>query len=124
VRDFQATREIEADRTRLGQVFLNLLQNAIDACAAMPGGAHRIAVRTRDIAFGVRVEIEDTGPGVPAELASSIFAPFFTTKSQTAGTGLGLYISRQIVAEHDGRLELVQVPGSGTIFRVDLPGRS
>jgi len=123
VRDFRATREIDADRRRLGQVFLNLLQNAIDACAASPGHAHQVAVRTRDTADGVRVEIEDTGSGVPTELAVSIFAPFFTTKSQTSGTGLGLYISRQIVAEHGGSLELVQSAGCGAIFRVDLPAR-
>ncbi len=124
VRSFEATREIEGDRARLGQVFLNLVQNAIDACAGAPGGAHRIVVRTRNSAEGVRVEIEDTGPGVSVELASRIFAPFFTTKSQSAGTGLGLYISRRIVAEHDGTLELVQAPGCGAIFRVDLPGRA
>jgi two-component system sensor histidine kinase HupT/HoxJ len=105
-------------------VFLNLLQNAIDACAPAPGAAHRIVVRTRDSADGVRVEIEDTGPGVSGELATRIFAPFFTTKSQSAGTGLGLYISRRIVAEHDGSLELVQSPGCGAVFRVELPGRA
>jgi len=122
VRDFQATREIEGDRTRLGQVFLNLLQNAIDACASAPERPHRIQVRTRDTAAGVRIEVEDTGPGVPAALAASIFEPFFTTKSQASGTGLGLYISRRIVAEHDGTLELVQAPERGALFRVDLPG--
>jgi signal transduction histidine kinase len=121
-RDFRATREISGDPTRLGQVFLNLLQNAIDACASAGGGAHRIHVRTRDTSTGVRIEIEDTGPGVPAELAPNIFAPFVTTKSQTSGTGLGLYISRQIVAEHGGTLELVQAPGRGAVFRVELPG--
>jgi signal transduction histidine kinase len=122
VRDFRATREIHGDRTRLGQVFLNLLQNASDACACASGGAHKIFVRTRDTATGVRIEIEDTGPGVPAELAPTIFAPFVTTKSETHGTGLGLYISRSIVAEHGGTLELVQAPGRGAMFRVELPG--
>jgi signal transduction histidine kinase len=122
VRDFSATREVEGDRTRLGQVFLNLLQNAIDACASVPERAHRIDVRTRDTATGVRIEIEDTGPGVSEELAASIFAPFFTTRAQASGTGLGLYISRRIVAEHGGTLELVQTPGHGAVFRVELPG--
>ena len=79
-------------------------------------------MRTRDTAAGVRIEVEDTGPGICEELAASIFAPFFTTKSQASGTGLGLYISRQIVAEHDGTLELVQAPGRGAVFRVELPG--
>ncbi len=125
-RDLQATREIAGDPTRLGQVFLNLLQNAIDACAsaAATGGAaaHRIHVRTRDTSTGVQIEIEDTGPGVPPELTPRLFAPFVTTKSQAQGTGLGLYISRQIVAEHGGTLELVQAPGRGAVFRVELPG--
>lgn len=124
VREFEATREIEGDRARLGQVFLNLLQNAIDACAAEPNRAHRITVRTQDWVNGVRVEIEDTGHGIGTELVPRIFAPFFTTKSQGSGTGLGLYISRRIVAEHDGTLELVKRSGSGTVFRVELPGRS
>ena len=70
---------------------------------------------------GVRIEIEDTGPGVPAELESRIFAPFFTTKSHTSGTGLGLYISRRIVAEHGGTLELAHAPSGGALFRVELP---
>jgi two-component system NtrC family sensor kinase len=121
-RDFRATHEIEGDRTRLGQVLLNLLQNAIDACASVPERAHCITVRTRDTSAGVRIEVEDTGPGVPEELSARIFAPFFTTRSQTSGTGLGLYISRRIVAEHGGTLELVQTPGQGALFRVELPG--
>jgi signal transduction histidine kinase len=123
VRDFQATREIEGDRARLGQVFLNLLQNAIDACGPAAGRAHRIHVRTRDSARGVCIEIEDNGPGIPDELASRIFAPFFTTKSQGAGTGLGLYISRRIVAEHGGTVELGQAVSGGALFRVELPER-
>ncbi len=121
VRDLQATRAIEGDRTRLGQVFLNLLQNSIDACAALPGRSHRIAVRTRDLPDGVRIEIEDTGPGISGELEEKIFAPFFTTKASGAGTGLGLYISRRIAEEHGGALELVRGAGPGTVFRVELP---
>jgi two-component system NtrC family sensor kinase len=121
VRDFQATRALEGDRARLGQVFLNLLRNAIDACGAAPERAHRIAVRTCDCVLGVRIEIEDDGPGIPDEIAASIFAPFFTTKPQGAGTGLGLYISRRIVAEHGGTLEWLRAGTGGTIFRVELP---
>lgn len=121
LRDFGARREIEADRTRLGQVFLNLVQNAIDACSDVPERAHRISVRTRDLRAGVCVEVEDTGPGVPAELRERIFAPFVTTRPHGAGTGLGLYISRRIVAEHGGTLELLRSSGSGSVFRVELP---
>ncbi len=122
-RDFRATREVDGDRARLGQVFLNLLQNAIDACDSAKGGVHRICVRTRDSARGLCVEIEDSGPGVPESLARKIFAPFFTTKAPGDGTGLGLYISRQIVAEHGGSLELAHAPSGGALFRVELPAR-
>ncbi len=84
-------------------------------------GAHRITVRTRDLPAGVCVEVEDTGPGVPAELRERIFAPFVTTRPSGAGTGLGLYISRRIAAEHGGTLELLRSSDSGCVFRVELP---
>ena len=80
-------------------------------------------MRTRDCARGVCVEIEDSGPGIPESLASKIFAPFFTTKSAGEGTGLGLYLSRRIVAEHGGTLELAHAPSGGALFRVELPAR-
>jgi signal transduction histidine kinase len=121
VRDFQATREIEGDRARLGQVFLNLVANAIDACATAPERGHRLTVRTRDTAEGVEIEVEDTGDGIPSELLSRVFAPFFTTKPAGAGTGLGLYLSRRIVAAHGGALALAPAPGGGTVARVTLP---
>ncbi len=123
VRDFQATREIEGDRARLGQVFLNLLANAIDACATAPERAHRLTVRTRDTDEGVAIEVEDSGDGIPAELLARVFAPFFTTKPAGSGTGLGLYLSRRIIAAHGGTLMLAPAPSGGTIARVVLPAK-
>ena len=121
VRDFAATRTVLGDAPRLGQVFLNLLSNAIDACAAAPGCAHRIAVRTRDLAHAVRIEVDDTGAGVdPAERAR-VFGPFVTTKPAGVGTGLGLYVSRRIVAAHRGEIGFEDLPGGGTRFWVELP---
>jgi signal transduction histidine kinase len=123
VRDFQATLEVEGDRARLGQVFLNLIANAIDACATAPERAHRLVVRTRDSAEGVTIEVEDSGDGIPAELLARVFAPFFTTKPAGSGTGLGLYLSRRIIAAHGGTLGLAPAPSGGTIARVTLPAK-
>lgn len=122
-RDFRATSEIEGDRARLGQVFLNLVANAIDACATAPERPHRLTVRTRDVEGGIEVEVEDTGDGIPAELLGRVFAPFFTTKPAGSGTGLGLYLSRRIVAAHGGTLSLAPSPSGGTIARVTLPAK-
>ena len=123
VRDFQATRLVEGDRARLGQVFLNLVANAIDACATAPERPHRLVVRTRDTDGGVAIEVEDSGDGIPAELLGRVFAPFFTTKPAGSGTGLGLYLSRRIIAAHGGTLGLAPAPSGGTIARVVLPAK-
>ena len=67
----------------------------------------------------VVVDVEDDGPGVPADATDKIFDPFFTTKPQ--GSGLGLAIVRKIVDAHDGRIDVSSTPGKGTRFRVTLP---
>jgi two-component system sensor histidine kinase AtoS len=99
---------------QLEQVMLNLFMNAIEA---MPqGGRLEVATRARD--SGIEVIVSDTGSGVPAALRDRIFEPFFTDKS--GGTGLGLYLSRQLVEAHGGRLELIAGEG-GARFRILLP---
>jgi signal transduction histidine kinase len=123
-RDYAATREVNADRTRLGQVVLNLLTNSIDACAPGERDQEVITVRTEDVENGVAIEIEDSGAGVPPELHDRVFEPFFTTKRVGEGTGLGLHISRRIVESHGGTLDFRPRPGGGTTFRVVLPARS
>jgi two-component system NtrC family sensor kinase len=121
VRDFAATHIVFGDAARLGQVFLNLLCNALDACAAAPERAHRIHVRTRDLARAVRIEIDDTGSGIEPGERARVFAPFVTTKPAGAGTGLGLYVSTRIVAAHRGEIGFESLPGGGTRFWVELP---
>jgi len=121
VRVFAATRTVLGDAARLGQVFLNLLTNALDACAAAPDRPHRIQVRTLDLARAVRIEIDDTGAGIAPSERARVFAPFVTTKPAGAGTGLGLYVSRRIVAAHRGEIGFEERPGSGTRFWVELP---
>lgn len=114
----------------LNQVFLNLLVNAAQAIGEMLKGnteadKGRILVRTRladPEGTQVRIEIHDSGPGIPPELHDKIFTPFFTTKDIGKGTGQGLAISHDIVVrKHDGSIEFTSVPGQGTTFSITLP---
>lgn len=105
---------VDADPVRLKQVFLNLLLNA---CQSMPSGG-RLNVASSSSNGRVRVELTDSGTGIPAELHDKIFEPFFTTREK--GTGLGLALTRRIVEEHDGRIGFQSQPGQ-TTFWVELP---
>lgn len=99
---------------QLEQVMLNLYMNGIEATPA--GGA--LEVTSRACEGGLEIVVADSGPGVAPEDAARIFEPFFTRKA--GGTGLGLYLSRQIIEGHGGRLEL-DGPGPGARFRIYLP---
>ncbi len=112
---------IAADKDRLQQVILNLLLNALQASG--PGGWIELST---DLELGlveheplVRLDVRDNGSGIPADMLPQIFDPFFTTKSE--GTGLGLSVSYNIIAEHKGRLEVHSEKGNGTCFSVYLP---
>jgi signal transduction histidine kinase len=132
---------IQGDRNLLQQALTNLFLNAIQALEANEG-QRRIVVRAslltgstharggRATADRIAIEIEDNGPGIPTDALDRVFEPFFSTKSEAHGTGLGLSVTRSIVEEHGGliRAENVLVPaGDGGIvvrgarFRVDLP---
>ena len=111
---------VAADKDRLQQVLLNLLLNALQA--SEPGGYIELST---ELELGlvereplVRLDVRDNGSGIPADLLSHIFDPFFTTKSE--GTGLGLSVSYNIIAEHKGRLEVHSQAGTGTCFSVYL----
>jgi signal transduction histidine kinase len=113
---------VSGDGARLGQVFLNLLVNAAYAVERRPDGPGTITVRTFVRApDSVVVEVSDTGCGIPAEHLRSLFQPFFTSKPEGSGTGLGLALSAQIVNEHGGVIEVESSPGVGSAFRVVLP---
>lgn len=117
-RDFGDLPRVECRPQRLNQVFMNLLLNA---CQAIPEEG-TITVRTRaDGEQTVRVEISDDGVGIPAEDLERIFEPGFTTKGKRMGMGIGLLISRQIVEEHGGRIEVRSRQGEGSVFTVVLP---
>ena len=102
---------------RIKQVLLNLVLNASDA---MPEGGE-LTVRSRYVegTREVRLEIEDQGPGIPEEMMDRLFDPFFSTKEE--GTGLGLFVSRNIVQEQGGRIEVESDLGDGSTFIVVLP---
>jgi signal transduction histidine kinase len=102
---------------KLQQVFLNLLLNARDA---MPRGGW-LTLTTRSDARGVVVEVADTGTGIPSEHLSRIYDPFFTTKADGRGTGLGLSVTYGIVQEHGGTLTCDSAIGHGTRFTLTLP---
>jgi signal transduction histidine kinase len=108
---------IEAYASELNQVWTNIIDNAIDAM----NGSGVISVRTYAGNDYVIVEIVDNGPGIPAGIQPRIFEPFFTTKPPGQGTGLGLHISHDIVANrHHGQLQVESRPGE-TKFKVMLP---
>jgi two-component system C4-dicarboxylate transport sensor histidine kinase DctB len=111
---------VTGDAGRLQQVVLNLVINAIHA---MEGRERRLVrVRTGHDAGAVSLCVEDTGPGIAPEVAQRIFERFFTTKPSGKGTGLGLWIVQQIVAEHGGSVEVTNCEGDGGArFTVRLP---
>jgi signal transduction histidine kinase len=122
-RDYQATQWVHGDRAQLGGVFLNLLTNAVQACDPPDPETQRIRICTRDTPDGVELHFHDSGHGVPTEDRETLFSPFFTTKAPGQGTGLGLYISQQIVKQHGGTIDFRSQEGGGTLFTVQLPGQ-
>jgi two-component system NtrC family sensor kinase len=111
---------IKGNFSNLGQVVLNLIQNAVQAMARAAG---QIRLKTRHLPDARQVVFEciDTGPGIDADLQNDIFKPFFTTKPPGQGTGLGLYICHEIVRRHGGRILLCSGNGPGARFTVQLP---
>jgi PAS domain S-box-containing protein len=122
----ETEREVLGSAGELRQILSNLLANSLDACAS--GSTIRIeassALDPRDLSRpGVRITIADTGFGIPAKHLESIFEPFFTTKKDT-GTGLGLWVSRELVEKHGGTLRVrsrTSDPFCGTVFSIFLP---
>jgi two-component system nitrogen regulation sensor histidine kinase NtrY len=101
----------------LQRAFSNIVRNAVEACDAR--GAIELSARPEN--GGVRVEIRDHGPGVPAALAGHLFEPYVTAKS--GGTGLGLALAKQAVEMHQGAIAVEETPGGGATFIVRLMGR-
>lgn len=108
---------IECNPSQLNQVFLNLITNAAQAIA----DEGSITVRTTHDGDSIRIEISDTGSGIPADTLPHIFDSYFTTKAKGEGTGLGLPIARDIVRSHGGEIAVETAEGRGTTFTITLP---
>jgi signal transduction histidine kinase len=109
---------VEADRTQLQQVLINLAVNATQAMVQHDSGDRRLRIRSSVVPGGVKVEIADNGPGIPEDLAGRMFESFVTTKPN--GLGIGLSICRSIIEAHDGRIEVRNGDG-GACFSFMLP---
>jgi two-component system NtrC family sensor kinase len=108
---------LTADPEQLQQVFTNLFINAIQA---MPDGG-TLTIRTSYADENVRLEVQDTGCGISTENMSKLFTPFFTTKPEVKGVGLGLAVAYGIIQRHKGRIDVNSKVGEGTTFTIILP---
>jgi signal transduction histidine kinase len=124
-KQYRSHQHVLAYEGDIRQVFTNLIANALDA--SHPGG--RIVIRTRDVIdhstgeAGVRLTIADTGHGMSEEIRSRIFEPFFTTKTAT-GTGLGLWVTNEILHTHNAKLRVRssrELRHHGTVFSIFFP---
>jgi len=115
-------RPVLGDRVHLQQVLLNLLMNAMDAVVAVPPERRRVRVSTTAVDDMVRMAVSDTGLGIPGDRLSKIFEPFYTTKSEGSGMGMGLAIARSIIDAHDGRMAAENNAGGGATVWFMVPG--
>ncbi len=107
--------------SRLTQVVLNLLTNAMHSLSKLPKSASKITIRSLDVDEHVVLEVADSGVGIPESRREQIFEPFVTSKKQGEGTGLGLFVSRNIVQQYGGTLTAHASDDGGALFRVKLP---
>src|SRR5437773_410984 len=108
-----------ADREKLRQVLVNVLENALDAMAAEAAGPRTLSVAVANGHGAAALEVRDSGPGVPADALPHLFEPFFSTKP--SGTGLGLAIARRTIEAHGGRIALGAGRGRGLVVSIELP---
>jgi two-component system NtrC family sensor kinase len=126
LRRIRLTKEVKSglphvrmDKGGLRQVLLNLFMNAIQAMES--GGELKVRVGPADTPGEIRIDVIDNGPGIPPESMDQIFDPFFSTKKEGIGTGLGLSVSYNIIKKNGGRMEVESQPGQGAHFSIFLP---
>ena len=121
VEEIGASPPVRANEARLVQVLTNLLINAWQALPAPDPTRHVIGVRSGSLDGDAVIEIWDSGPGVLPEVREKIFEPFVTTKDIGMGTGLGLFVCRNIINALQGRITVHDAPGGGALFQIILP---
>lgn len=122
VRDFQAVHDVQGNPVELWEVFTNLLVNAREALDRLPADRRRrITVRSFEDHGAVVVEVTDNGPGMTPEVVQKATEPWFSTKPAAESSGIGLWITQRIVAEHGGELKIESTVGEGSTVRVVLP---
>ena len=113
---------VEGVKNQVTQVFINLIQNAVQAMDSEENGEEKsIAITSTETGDTIEIQIRDTGPGVPSEIKNKIFDPFFTTKQVGEGTGLGLSICFRIMEAHGGNIKIDSVKGEYTSFTLSFP---
>jgi signal transduction histidine kinase len=110
---------VQGDRKQMEEIVLNLMVNA---CQAMPQGGI-LTIEGESRADGTRIHISDTGEGISRDRMKRIFDPFYTTKGER-GTGLGLYITKQLVERNGGRISVCSQEGKGTVFTLEFKAES
>ncbi len=113
---------VYADSVHLQQVFMNVVINAIQALSLLPRGSTRYIKITSELNKNksqIVLSFQDTGPGLSPEDQKQIFEPFFSTK--TTGTGIGLALCKDLIAEHEGTVDVISSPGQGATFMITLP---
>ncbi|HEO64832.1 MAG TPA: GHKL domain-containing protein [Spirochaetes bacterium] len=116
-KEYCSDSKIECHPGQVNQVLMNILVNAIQAIE----DRGTIKIRTEKEKNNLDISILDTGKGIPQEVISTVFEPFFTTRGVGGGTGLGLSISYEIIQNHHGDIDIESEPGKGTIVQIKLP---
>lgn len=119
VKNNLSIEEIEVDKDQIKQVLLNLINNACESVEDSP--AKNVTVNLSNDETHLKVDIIDTGCGIPEENLKKLFTPFFTTKKMGKGTGLGLAISYGIVKMHKGKISVESKENAGTVFTITIP---
>jgi signal transduction histidine kinase len=109
------------DALQLNRAIQNVILNAIQACSGKKG---IVSVTCTQKDFYVDLRIEDTGAGIQPSQINRIFDPYFTTKQAQSGTGLGLYITKKVIEDHNGSIKVESTPGVGSVFTIRLPLQS
>jgi two-component system, NtrC family, sensor kinase len=120
-RNYGRVPRLQCYPAQINQVFLHLINNALDAIESESGPQH-LTLRTQVLNNNrVQITFHDNGPGISPDIQSRIFEPFFTTKPVNKGTGLGLSICYKVMQKHEGTIDVYSHPGQGTTFTIEMP---